>query len=282
MPTRYLKPGICDSKNIDLLSAEAECLYYRLLVNVDDFGRLDARPLIIKAKCYPLREKLKSSKVEKWLKELATKGLANVYTCMDEPFLQINKWDNKPRASHSKFPCFDGECIQLYTDVPLTETGTKTVTETETAQSRFERFYGVYPVKQKKDATLKWFQKVSNKGVDVDMLITKVEEQRAIRESTTEFIPAWPAPVVWLNGKRWEDELSIPKPKNNNAPWQKVLDKIGSVPANEFPEFEDPLISKAIFKAGSWMEICRLTTKQLDFDFKPKFLDAYQSIGGAI
>lgn len=134
MPTRYLKPGICDSKHIDSLSPEAECLYYRILVNVDDFGRLDARPLIIKARCFPLREDLKSSTVEKWLKELAIKGLTHVYTCMDEPFLQLNKWDNKPRAAESKFPAYNDQCIHLYTDVPLTETVTKTKTVTKTVK----------------------------------------------------------------------------------------------------------------------------------------------------
>ena len=120
MPTRYLKPGICDSSNIDRISPEAERLYYRLLVNVDDFGRLDARLPIIKAKCFPLKESLTSDVVGGWLKELAESGLVIVYTCMDDPFLQLNRWDNKPRASDSKYPEFDGSCIQMYADVPLT------------------------------------------------------------------------------------------------------------------------------------------------------------------
>ena len=136
MPTRYLKPGICDSSSIDSVSPEAERLYYRLLVNVDDFGRMDARLPIIKARCFPLKEEMKSSVIEKWLKELAESGLTLVYICMDEPFLQFTKWDNKPRASESKFPAFDDTCIQMYTDVPLTETVTETKTVTDKRASK--------------------------------------------------------------------------------------------------------------------------------------------------
>jgi len=120
MPTRYLKPGICDSKHINELSAEAERLYYRLLVNVDDFGRLDARLPIIKSRCFPLKDTLPLVDVEEWLKELVLNSLAYVYKCMDDPYLQINRWDNKPRATESKYPAYSDECIQMYTDVPLT------------------------------------------------------------------------------------------------------------------------------------------------------------------
>ena len=49
MPTRYLKPGIRDSERIEAIaSPDAEILFYRLLVSVDDFGRTDARPLMVK------------------------------------------------------------------------------------------------------------------------------------------------------------------------------------------------------------------------------------------
>lgn len=213
MPTRYLKPGICDSKHIDSLSAEAECLYYRLLVNVDDFGRLDARPLIIKAKCYPLREKLKSSKVEKWLKELAVKGLAVVYICMDEPFLQMNKWDNKPRASHSKFPEFDSECIQMYTVVPLTktETGTKTETKTVTHQSKFDEYWSCLPEgKKKSKGTAEKAWKKINPDEKLFVLIMEGLERAKKSEDWLkdggQFVPH---PATWLNGKCWEDEHII-------------------------------------------------------------------------
>jgi len=143
MPTRYLKPGIRDSEAIDRLSHLAECLYYRLLVTVDDFGRYDARPSMIKSACYPVKESVTSAKCEALLKELAECGLILVYQVDGKPYLQVCKWDNAPRSKESKFPQPDDTCIQVHTDVcnpptvlPVTVTGTVTKTETVNASPR--------------------------------------------------------------------------------------------------------------------------------------------------
>ena len=105
MPTRYLKPGIRDSERIEALSSpDAEILYYRLLVSVDDFGRADARPLMIKSLCFPIRLRASADKCMQWLQDLVKAQLITIYEVEGKPYLQIIKWDNKPRADHSKFP----------------------------------------------------------------------------------------------------------------------------------------------------------------------------------
>jgi len=70
MPTRYLKPGIRDSEAIDALSPLTEVFYYRLLVTVDDFGRFDARPAMIKAQCFPIRDSVNAKSCALMLSEL--------------------------------------------------------------------------------------------------------------------------------------------------------------------------------------------------------------------
>jgi hypothetical protein len=142
MPTRYLKPGIRDSESIEKLSHIAETLYYRLLVTVDDFGRYDARPSMVKAACFPIKDSINAQKTEFLLKELAQHGLIQIYIDNDKPYLQMTKWDNVPRAKESKYPATPHNAIQVYadvcnthTDVPLTETKTKTKTETKTVQA---------------------------------------------------------------------------------------------------------------------------------------------------
>lgn len=139
MPTRYLKAGIRDSENIEKLSPMAECMFYRLLVTVDDFGRFDARPSMIRSACYPIRESMTAAKCEALLKELEQAGLIYIYTHDGKPYTQMRKWDNMPRAKESKFPpmCADAtqlyaDAIQEHTDAPLTVTVTKTETETKT------------------------------------------------------------------------------------------------------------------------------------------------------
>jgi len=140
MPTRYLKPGIRDSDLIDKLSPMAETLFYRLIVTVDDFGRFDARPSMIKSQCFPVKDAITPKKCAELLEELAQVGVVVLYKVGEKPCLQLLKWDNKPRASASLYPAPDDTCIQTHTDVRIGDTnlpvtGTVTGTKTETVDS---------------------------------------------------------------------------------------------------------------------------------------------------
>ena len=141
MPTRYLKPGICDSESIDKCSALAETLFYRLLVNVDDYGRLDARPAVVRAKCFPLKDSINNNDTHELLKELQNNGLVIIYKSGDCVYLQMLKWDNNPRSKESKCPQYNDSCMQMYTDVCNPHTNlpvTVTVTVTETVNRKPE------------------------------------------------------------------------------------------------------------------------------------------------
>lgn len=142
MPTRYLKPGVRDSESIDSLSPYAEILYYRILVTVDDFGRYDARPSMVKAACFPIKDAITATKTEALMRELVEHGLIVVYEVEGKPYLQMCKWDNVPRAKESKYPTHEHDCTQMYTsvcntltDAPLTVTKTETKTKTETVDT---------------------------------------------------------------------------------------------------------------------------------------------------
>lgn len=99
MPNRLLREGITTSDRIESLTEQEEILYYRLLVVCDDFGRMDARPAILKAQCFPLRESVTFAKLEQWLIALAAKGLIVRYRTADgAPLLQVNKWEQRVRS----------------------------------------------------------------------------------------------------------------------------------------------------------------------------------------
>lgn len=109
-------------------------MFYRLLVNVDDFGRLDARPAVVRSKCFPLKDTINNKEVADLLAELQRIGLILLYESNACAYLQMLKWDNIPRAKESKFPAPDDTCIQMYTSarkpctvLPVTVTGTGTV-----------------------------------------------------------------------------------------------------------------------------------------------------------
>lgn len=96
MPNRILKESICTSENMDTLSAMAECLWYRLLVQFDDFGRFDGRPMVILARCFPLRvDKIKAKDVAGWMSELIAARLIESYRVNGHDYIQ---------AKHNKTP----------------------------------------------------------------------------------------------------------------------------------------------------------------------------------
>ena len=124
MPNRILKDSICTSPNIDALSQEAETFFYRLLVQCDDFGRMDARPAILRARCYPLRLDVITDKhVSAWLTELVHADLVLLYTVDGRQYLQMRTWEKhqQVRAKRSKYPVpqsFDSKCNQVQSNVP--------------------------------------------------------------------------------------------------------------------------------------------------------------------
>lgn len=119
MPNRILKETVCSSENLDSLSLEAEVFFYRLLVNCDDYGRADARPAILLAKCFPLRVgKVSVDQVVDWLGEFQTAGLITIYKAGKE-YLQFNTWDShqQVRSKRSKHPAPNADGAETIPDI---------------------------------------------------------------------------------------------------------------------------------------------------------------------
>lgn len=108
MPNRILKETICSSETINKLTEAEENLFYRLIVQCDDYGRLDARPRIIISKCYPLKMyEISEEDIIQRLLKLAQVGLIKFYIASDnKPYLQITNWDEHQRVRNkkSKYP----------------------------------------------------------------------------------------------------------------------------------------------------------------------------------
>jgi hypothetical protein len=125
MPNRILKDSVCTSPNIDALSREAEVFFYRLIVQCDDFGRMDARLPILRAKCYPLQiDKVTEKHVNAWLNELAKADLVTLYVVGGQTYLQMATWERhqQVRAKRSKYPNppeLAINCNQLIADAPV-------------------------------------------------------------------------------------------------------------------------------------------------------------------
>lgn len=107
MPNRFIRDSICTSDTLASLSAEGERFFYRLLVNVDDYGIYDARLSVLRAHCFSVMlDRVDEDDVAVWLDECLRAGLIRLYEVDRRPYLQVvtmTKY-NKPRAEASRYP----------------------------------------------------------------------------------------------------------------------------------------------------------------------------------
>lgn len=105
MPNRIIKESVCGSETVDALSWFEEVFFYRLIVNCDDYGRMDARPAILRSRLFPLKS-VTDKQVVSALQSLRSVGIVDLYEVDGRPFLQIRTWERHQiiRAKKSRFP----------------------------------------------------------------------------------------------------------------------------------------------------------------------------------
>ena len=106
MPNRILKESVCTSDSVNKLSWFEEVLFYRLIVNCDDYGRFDGRVSIIKNRLFPLKENLTGKTVAEAISKLESAGLVALYEFEGKPYLYLPGWNDHQnvRAKKSKYP----------------------------------------------------------------------------------------------------------------------------------------------------------------------------------
>lgn len=122
MPQRFLRPGITTSQRFNALTYAAQTFYVRLITLVDDFGRYDAESPLLRSHAFPFGDPIGRPITDKALMEMCEQlsrgGLATFYKAADEKkYVQIVRWNENARATKSKFPAFDNNCEQMFSDV---------------------------------------------------------------------------------------------------------------------------------------------------------------------
>lgn len=108
MPSRVIRGEINASRSLSRVSLEADLTFRALLVAVDDYGRCEADPLMLKALLYPRREKVAPRQVRAWVDELAVEGCVVLYVVDGVEYLALPAWEEhrgkSKRAGESKYP----------------------------------------------------------------------------------------------------------------------------------------------------------------------------------
>jgi hypothetical protein len=105
MPNRILRETICCSETLARLSAESERLFYRLLTQADDYGRFDARPSVVRSRCFQLGGVTDAS-IARWIGDLTQVDLIRCYTLDARDYGYFPTWPKyqRIRSPQSKYP----------------------------------------------------------------------------------------------------------------------------------------------------------------------------------
>ena len=226
MPNRIIKESICTSDNLDQLSAFQETMFYRLLVNCDDYGRMDARPKILAAKLFPLKD-IRTSQIEESLLALTSAELVIIYEVDGKPFLQMKTWERHQqiRAKKSKYPSPESgnkvsasTCKQMIADdskCPRNPIQSESESESNpnpkdvcaAAKESFDTFWTAYPRHTNKKAAQQAFQKINPDADLLNIMLQSVAAWKLSQQWTKDGGQYIPHAATWLNGRRWEDEV---------------------------------------------------------------------------
>ena len=117
MPQRFLRPAIRQSKRWNRLPWDAQSLYIRLITLVDDHGRYEADPELLRSEAFPYGDPngdvMDVTTIDNICKHLLSSGLVNFYEIDGTKYLQVLRWQERAR-SKSKYP--DPPCKQMLSD----------------------------------------------------------------------------------------------------------------------------------------------------------------------
>lgn len=102
MPNRIIKESIGTSEKIASLSDFEFRVWISLIVSADDAGRGDARPAVIRGRCFPLRERVTVKDVDAAVHGLAAKGCVSLYTVGGKPYFWFPTWSQHQRVRDCK------------------------------------------------------------------------------------------------------------------------------------------------------------------------------------
>ena len=238
MPDRLINESIRTSDQINDLSWFEECFFFRLITAVDDFGRYDARPQVLKAALFPLKDDLTTKTVSAALETLVTMGLVNLYKVDGKPYLYLPTWaqHQRIRNKRSKYPepatCQQsaancGELPQNAARIQSNPIRIQSESNPNPIQGAgapaeladfvvenideipFNTFWEMYPRKEGKEYAMKAFSAAMIEGVDPETIIAGL---RRVIELQWSKLPEEeecyiPKPEKWIRGKCWEDEV---------------------------------------------------------------------------
>ncbi|MBC3516036.1 hypothetical protein H8K20_06460 [Neobittarella massiliensis] len=222
MPNRIIKESVCTSDTLDELSWFEEVVFYRLLVNCDDYGRMDGRAAIVKSRLFPLKSNVTERSITEALNKLSTVGLVTMYEYDGRPYLQLVTWERHQsiRAKKSKYPSPESGVktsasnrVQVQANAPVIQSNPNPIqsesesnarTRENTPKEGFEQFWTVYPKQYGKPEAMREWTALSPDTALCSKIVATVERQCQSKDWQQENGKYIPNPAKYLRERRWE------------------------------------------------------------------------------
>ena len=122
MPNRIVREAILSSEKMALLGWPEEVFFRRLMSIVDDYGRYEANPQLLRARCYPLQtDAVRVTDITRWMAACQTAGVILCYAVLGKQYVQVINFGQQQRTD-SKYPepiSVDIKCSQEIADAHL-------------------------------------------------------------------------------------------------------------------------------------------------------------------
>jgi len=268
---RFIKPQLFENEILGTMDGDSVLLFTGLWCMADREGRLEDRPLRIKAKLFPYREVA----VESSLTRLTESGFLIRYNVNGVSYIQIANWDKHqrphPTEKKSEIPSFNnqsplnnGESMSLKVEYPsdygllITDYGLPKKEEVAVVPNPliqsaddFETFWNAYPEhrRTKKVTTQREWVASSFRLPPLQDILSALENHKRSEKWQAEGGKYIPSPLNWLLEQEWHSKY--PEAKKTTATpvkkptisvpkgWKKYIQDNYPHKADQFDSFHE-------------------------------------------
>ena len=216
---RFLSKSISLDEKVNALSDDTcRLLFTWLIAHLDCEGRLHGDPTTVKSIIFP-RRKISERRIDKYLDEIAKKGLIFRYSINGNTYLSAPHFEKhqmglqKSKEAQSQIPPPTPELVQSEANLtpPQVKAKVKAKVKEVLPQNEladFETFWKAYPKRKSKGDAERAFKKINpDKPFLIKVMLPSIEKAKKSDDWLKENGQYIPYPATWLNAKGWEDEI---------------------------------------------------------------------------
>ena len=201
MPGIFVREGYLESSRVAALfgNPAAERFYFHLLLVANEDGTFDADPVLLRNRCFPAVDSIRTTDVSRWIADCETAGLVRLFVDAATGKKRIEVLRHEPAEHRMRNASFGGKC-------------TESIPNDSDSVLPFAEFWDMYDKKVERAKCIQKYAAIS-------------ETDRAeIRRKLPGYIAATPDPQfrknpqTWLNGRCWQDEMLPPQRERGISP----------------------------------------------------------------